>query len=306
MPRSARRKHPTAIYHAMCRSISEFTLFQSDDDKEYFLNLLQRYKEKFKCKIYAYCLMDNHYHIHLDTCGFDISKFMQAVNLAYVRYVNIKYKRRGPLFADRFNSKIITDDRYNLTVSAYIHNNVKDLPGYEGKEFQYPYSSMGIYLGIRKDYRNLIDTNFVLGSLDENNRKRAVTAYVDMVKQKLEVGIDMKLKAYLEEFSKEQYTYKSYREIILRDKKPEEVINFIARRFGMSETKGMMDKWKRSATGFRSAVSYALTTFCGLGYTDVCKRMNNITASCCARLSRKGCEAFGGSDIFKEMLLELG
>ena len=304
MPRSARRKHSTAIYHAMCRSISEFTLFQNDDDKEYFLNLLQRYKEKFKCKIYAYCLMDNHYHIHLDTCGFDISKFMQVVNLAYVRYINIKYKRRGPLFADRFNSKIITDDRYNLTVSAYIHNNAKDLPGYEGKEYQYPYSSMGIYLGTRKDYRNLVDTDFVLKRIDEADRKKAVTSYSDLVSQKRDFGIDSKLKAYLEEFNNEKYTYKSYRESILRDKKPEEVINFIAQKFGVSAD--MMGKWKRNTTGFRSAVAYALTTYCGLGYVDVCRRMHNITASCCARLSRKGFELFGSSDIFKEMLLELG
>jgi hypothetical protein len=57
MPRAARKKDPTAIYHAMCRSISEFDLFKEDDDKEYFLELLQRYKNKFQCKIYGYCLM---------------------------------------------------------------------------------------------------------------------------------------------------------------------------------------------------------------------------------------------------------
>ena len=180
------------------------------------------------------------------------------------------------------------------------------MPGYEGKEHQYQYSSMGIYLGTMKDRRNLVDTDFMLGSIDERDRKKAAIAYAELVKQRLDVGIDMKLRAYLEEFTREQYEYKPYREVVVRDKKPEEVIRFIAKKFGIASTEKMMQRWRRSMLGFRSAVAYALTTYCGLGYLDVCKIMDNITASCCSRLSRKGFENFWDNDIFKEMLLELG
>jgi len=82
MPRAARKKETEGIYHVMARSISEFNLYPDDDDKEYYLNLLAKYRKKYKCKVYGYCLMTNHVHIHVDPCGFDISKFMQCLNLA--------------------------------------------------------------------------------------------------------------------------------------------------------------------------------------------------------------------------------
>lgn len=59
MPRKAREKGNECIYHIMCRSVSEFLLFRDIDDKDYYLGLLKRYKEKYKCSIYAYCLMSS-------------------------------------------------------------------------------------------------------------------------------------------------------------------------------------------------------------------------------------------------------
>ena len=125
MPRAARIKDPTAIYHTMSRSITEFDMFPDDSDKERFLDLLQKYKEKYQCKVYGYCLMTNHYHLIIDTCGFDISKFMKSLNQSYVKYINKKYKRRGHLLTERFNSKIISTNDYMMTVSAYIWSHSK-------------------------------------------------------------------------------------------------------------------------------------------------------------------------------------
>jgi putative transposase len=140
----------------MARSIPEFDLFPCDEDKTYFLNLLQNCKEKYHCRVYSYCLMTNHYHLLLDMNGFDISKFMKSLNLRHVKYINKKYKnkkykRRGHLLDERFNSKLVKDSEGLLTVSAYIHNNTKDLPGYSDKINEYPFSSMGIYMGSQVD-----------------------------------------------------------------------------------------------------------------------------------------------------------
>ena len=111
MPKGPRKKDPEAIYHIMSHSIAEFDLFPDITDKEYFLDLLQKYNTKYDCKIYGYCLMSNHYHIILDTCGFDISKYMKSLNQSYVRYINKTYKRKGHLLAERFKSKIIDNGR---------------------------------------------------------------------------------------------------------------------------------------------------------------------------------------------------
>jgi putative transposase len=277
-------------------------MFRDDEDKSYFLDLLSICKEKFHSRVYSYCIMTNHFHILLDTNGYDISSFMKSLNQRYVKYINKKYRRRGHLLADRFNSKIVINSEYTLTVSAYIHNNVKDIPEYTNNIFDYPYSSMGIYLGKEKDKRNLIDTEFILGSIDENDRQRALIAYAEMVNEKRETGINTKLRKYLEEFQKEQFVYKSYRTVLLRDRKPEEIINKIAERFGIKDNKEIMHRWKRNSMKFREAVAYALTTFCGMGTKETYGYMKNISGTCLARLSDKGFRQFVNNPVLLKLL----
>ena len=59
MARKARLKADDAIYHIMCKSISEVTLFKDYEDKEKYLCLIKKYKKLYNVKIYGYCLMDN-------------------------------------------------------------------------------------------------------------------------------------------------------------------------------------------------------------------------------------------------------
>jgi REP element-mobilizing transposase RayT len=73
MPRMARLKDKESIYHVMVRSIKEVNLFESDDDKIRYLEIVKRYMEKYKFKVYAYCLMLNHGHLMIDANGADIS-----------------------------------------------------------------------------------------------------------------------------------------------------------------------------------------------------------------------------------------
>ena len=305
MPRVARIKDPMAVYHVMSRSISEFDLFPDNLDKEHFLDIMQKLKEKYHCKIYGYCLMSTHYHVIVDTCGYDISKFMKSLNQSYVKYINKKYNRRGHLLAERFNSKIIDTDKYMLTVSSYIHNNPKDVAEYSGREFEYPYSSMGIYLGKQKDKRNLVDTHYILRYINENDRSKAIKAYTEMVMGQCDTGDSKKLREYLEQFQKEQFEYKSYREVKLRDTKPEEVIKIIAEKFGIENVSEIMHRWKRRTMQFRRVAAYALNAFCGMGIKEISRYMYNISASCCARLSDEGFEIMRHNNEIKNLLMGL-
>jgi putative transposase len=302
MPRAARIKDPEAIYHIMSRSITEFDLFPDNSDKEEFLDILKKYAEKYHCKVYAFCLMTNHYHIIIDTCGFDISKFMKSFNQTYVKHINRKYNRRGHLLTERFASKIITNDKYMLTVSAYVHNNPKDISGYAGREYEYTYSSMGIYLGLRKDKRKLVDTDFVLGCVNEINRKRAVERYEEIVRERRGIVINRKLQEYLKQFQDEQYEYRPYRKVIIRDKDPKEIIRMVAGKFGIEDTEKILHRWKRSTMDFRRVVAYVLHAFCGMGIKEVAENMCNITASCCAKLSDRGYEIIRRDNNMKELI----
>jgi len=157
MPRMARVKTYDAIFHVMARSISEVDLFKDEEDKKTYLLFVRKYQKLYKFRVYGYCLMDNHVHLMIDVNGSDISKVMHGINFSYAQYYNRRHKRHGHLFQDRFKSKIVKDDRYLISLSAYIHNNPMDIPKYNTCPEKYCFSSLAVYLGLRQDSFELSD-----------------------------------------------------------------------------------------------------------------------------------------------------
>ena len=98
MPRKPRVKTDDSIFHIMCKSISEVTLFRDNEDKNKYLFLIKKYKTLYNFKIYGYCLMDTHSHLMIDANGSDISKVMHGINFSYAMYFNRKYKKRRTSF----------------------------------------------------------------------------------------------------------------------------------------------------------------------------------------------------------------
>ncbi|HOJ12560.1 MAG TPA: transposase [Clostridiales bacterium] len=309
MPKKPRQKHCEAIYHIMCHSIPEILLFRDNDDKDYYLRLIKRYTDENQCSVYAYCLMDNHVHIHLDPRGYDISKFMRSLNTAYVSYYNKRHKRRGHLFQDRFESRILNTDQYNLAVSAYIHKNAKAIQGYLGKEEAYKYSSYGIYLGITRDEYKLVDMSFIMGLFNITDYKIFTEKYFDFVSNKSDDSSIKELQKNLA--AAPEYVYLSGRKIILRDKPPSEIISHIYDRlFNLGqETKNVKESiavnTNKAIYKCRAISAYALRVLCGLGYKEICNHLYNITISGCSRLCSKGYELIIGNDIYKDIWNEL-
>lgn len=274
MPRKARQKTCESIYHVMCRSVYEFLLFREDEDKDYYMNLLKRYMDKYHCKIYAYCLMDNHLHLHLDPYGFDISKFMHCLNAAYAWYYNKKYKRYGPVFQERFESRILDTDSYNLKVSAYIHNNPKDIESFNGREQLYKYSSYGIYLGIRKDSLELVDLSFMKGLFHAVGEQAFIPYYKEFVTQQRDLGysdVKKELACALEN------EYRQGRRIFFRDQSPVKIISYLSDKLLMQGEKSFLLKCKKRMMDFRALCAYSLRVLCGLGYREICENLYNIT-----------------------------
>jgi len=63
MPRCAREKSESGIYHIIMRGINRQSIFEDEEDYFQYLNAIRRYKEKCGYQIYAYCLMGNHVHL---------------------------------------------------------------------------------------------------------------------------------------------------------------------------------------------------------------------------------------------------
>ncbi len=123
MPRVARIKSNSKIYHIMIRGINQQNIFSVNEDNEKFMAILAKYHQKSKYEIYAYCLMNNHVHILIKEGREALSNFMKRIGTSYVSWYNWQYNRKGHLFQDRYKSEPVEDDAYFLTVLRYIHQN---------------------------------------------------------------------------------------------------------------------------------------------------------------------------------------
>lgn len=159
MPRTARRKSESNIYHIMIRGINQVQLFYDDADKEAFLKRLERYKEECDLTIFAWCLMDNHMHLLVRSDLDNLSSAMKRLQLSYSGYYNRKYDRNGYLFQDRFKSKPVDDEGYFLSVLRYIHRN----PLEAGKWVD-EWTSYDEYMSTPR----ITDTGFAFSILSEN------------------------------------------------------------------------------------------------------------------------------------------
>ncbi|MFC4023600.1 transposase [Oceanobacillus longus] len=161
MPRGARKRSISGIYHVMLRGANKQEIFHDDGDCFKFMDIVERYKIKSAMRIYAWCLMGNHVHLLLKEGNEDISNTMKRIGVSFVSSYNLKYKTVGHLFQDRFRSEIVESDRSLLRVVRYIHQNpVK--AGMAHRVDGWRWSSCMEYYGNSSDTRNLVDRDFVL------------------------------------------------------------------------------------------------------------------------------------------------
>lgn len=123
MPRGARIRSKTGIYHVILRGVNKEYIFKGEGDKKKFIDILKQYKEISGYKVYGYCLMDNHIHLLIQEGEEDISTIMKRIGVSYVGWYNNKYERIGPLYQDRYKSEAVEKNPYLLTVLRYIHQN---------------------------------------------------------------------------------------------------------------------------------------------------------------------------------------
>ena len=145
MPRSARLKSASDIYHVILRGINRQRIFEDDDDYRKFLSVLYKYRDECGFTVHAWCLMPNHVHLLMQEGREPLGIVFRRIGASYVYWYNLKYKRVGHLFQDRFRSEAVEDDAYFLTVVRYIHlNPVK--AGLCDDPADYRYSSCNGYL----------------------------------------------------------------------------------------------------------------------------------------------------------------
>ncbi len=160
MARPLRIEYPGAYYHVMNRGQSRRNIFIEDKGRQTFLDLLADMARLWKVEIYAYCLMDNHYHLLLSTPAAGLARPMRHLDGIYTQKFNRVHHRDGPLFRGRYKAILIDAEEYFLSVVRYIHKNPLG-GGVVSNIDRYRWSSHWGYLN-KKQCPDWLDTRSVI------------------------------------------------------------------------------------------------------------------------------------------------
>ena len=184
--RRHRIEYDGSVYHVIQRSSNREMIFGKVSDKEYFIDLLAGYKKKLGYRLFGYVLMDNHYHLLLQTGAIPLSKIMQRINFRYSKFYNQKYNRHGHVFGGRYKAGLVQDDEsYLFAILRYIHQNPVQA-GICKQINDYKWSSDPAY---RANEEGLTDISFILNTLSDN-RMNAIEKYKRLIGEEVQNDFD--------------------------------------------------------------------------------------------------------------------
>jgi REP element-mobilizing transposase RayT len=123
MPRQARLDSPGTLHHVIVRGIEKKDIVNDKYDRENMVSRLGKLAEETKTNVYAWVLMSNHMHILLKSGLEGLSQFMRRLLTGYAITYNIRHKRHGHVFQNRYKSIICDENVYFQELVRYIHLN---------------------------------------------------------------------------------------------------------------------------------------------------------------------------------------
>ncbi len=120
MARPLRLQFPGALYHVTSRGNARQSIFLDDTDRRLFLEFLGQEVEQQRWLCYAWCLMENHYHLLFETPDANLCRGMQRLNARYTQRFNFRHRRVGHLFQGRYKAILVQKDAYFLELCRYI------------------------------------------------------------------------------------------------------------------------------------------------------------------------------------------
>lgn len=120
MARPLRIEFAGALYHITSRGNQREAIYRSDNDRETWLDVFAEVCRRFNWVCHAYCLMDNHYHLLVETPEGNLSLGMRQLNGVYTQRFNRCHGRVGHVFQGRYKAILVDKDSYLLELARYI------------------------------------------------------------------------------------------------------------------------------------------------------------------------------------------
>ncbi|GBE05854.1 chromosomal replication initiation protein [bacterium BMS3Abin10] len=290
MARPLRIEYDGALYHITSRGNEKKPIYRKDGDCRKFLKILSELPARYQVVIHGYVLMENHYHLLIETPKGNITRVMHYLNTAYTVYFNKKHQRVGHLFQGRYKGLLIEKERYLLSVSRYIHlNPVRALIVKRPEE--YKWSSYLDYIG-RSIKEKWLTSEWILGQYSTREAQaknlykifieEGLTAAEDDPFNHVKAGPVIGNEDFIEKIKK-KLDLKEHREIpesrrLARDISCKRVIEEVAKRLRLSEQEirsvGKRGNFARKITFYllrklTDISNEEIGRYFGVGYTAV-------------------------------------
>ena len=179
MTRPLRIEFDGAIYHVTSRGNAREPICITDTDRILFLDILKKTCERFNWLCHAYCLMDNHYHLVIETPDGNLSRGMRQLNGVYTQTFNKRHQRVGHVFQGRYKAILIEKESYLLQVSRYVVLNPVRAKIVESPD-EWKWSSYRGTAGIEKPHA-VLTIDWILNQFNKH-REKAKKNYKEFVK----------------------------------------------------------------------------------------------------------------------------
>jgi putative transposase len=120
MARPLRIEYDGAVYHITSRGNEKKPIFRNEEDRENFLKTLNDVNNRYNWLCHAYCLMNNHYHLIIETLDGNLSQGMRQLNGVYTQNFNKRHHRIGHIFQGRYKAILIQKESHLLEVCRYV------------------------------------------------------------------------------------------------------------------------------------------------------------------------------------------
>lgn len=282
MARPLRIEYAGAVYHITSRGNARKPIFRDDKDRDSFLEILTSVAKRYNWLCHAYCLMDNHYHLIIETPDANLSRGMRQLNGVYTQTYNRRHKKTGHIFQGRYKAILVEKDSYLLELCRYVVLNPLKA-GIVERPDDWKWSSYISTAGIKKAPRYLT-VDWILGQFGKD-RGKAEKNYRDFVK----AGINedspwKKLKGQVllgsDEFIEKFKNLLSEKEEIKEIPKVQRYISRpkIEELFTKEKT---TDKQKRNKQIYKANIQYGyslkeIADYLGVHYTTVSKALKEV------------------------------
>ena len=151
MPRQARLDVPGLVHHVMARGIEGREVFCEEGDRETFLARLGAVVLAAGTRLYAWCLLSNHFHLVLRPEDRPLAWIMRRLMTGHAVRFNLRHRRQGHLFQNRYKSIVVEEEEHFLQLIRYVSLNpvraglVHDL----AQLGRYPYTGHAVMMGAR-------------------------------------------------------------------------------------------------------------------------------------------------------------